>query len=85
MFVASRAQRSLDWETDGPFQRFPQVTVYHGDGSASQGATFANVGWSGWIGAVSGMSEHAVAIFRLGALVGLHLSRSVAEIQVLKL
>ena len=32
-----------------------------------------------------GLSDNAVAILRLGALVGLHLSRSVAEIQVLKL
>ena len=36
----------------GPFKNHPQVTVYHpNDGN---GGTFANVGWSGWIGSIQG-------------------------------
>ena len=36
----------------GPFKDFPQVTVYHpieGNGHA-----FANFGWTGWIGSITG-------------------------------
>lgn len=58
--------RSLDWDTGGPFQRFPQVSVYHSDGSDAQGGTFAAVGWSGWIGAVSGMSAAALGVSEIG-------------------
>ena len=36
----------------GPFKDYPQVTVYHpnpGDGHA-----FANIGWTGWFGSITG-------------------------------
>ena len=52
--------RALDWDTDGPFQDYPQVTIYHGDGGAG-GQTFANVGWTGWLGSITGMSASALA------------------------
>ena len=58
--------RALDWETGGPFQRFPQVTVYHASDSARDGHSFVTVGWSGWIGAVSGMSDVALGISEIG-------------------
>merc|ERR1711871_1037814 len=41
--------RALDWDTSGPFQDYPQVTVYHNDGDdPEQGQSFANVGWTAW-------------------------------------
>lgn len=50
--------RSLDWDVDGPLQNAPTVVIYHPD----NGHTFANVGWSGWIASVSGMSSRGIAI-----------------------
>ena len=57
--------RALDWDTDGPFQDYPQVTIYHGDGGAG-GQTFANVGWTGWLGSITGMSASALGISEIG-------------------
>ena len=36
----------------GPFKDFPQVTVYHPD--SAHGHAFANIGWTGWIGSITG-------------------------------
>lgn len=36
----------------GPFKNYPQVTVYHP--SQGNGHAFANVGWTGWIGSITG-------------------------------
>ena len=36
----------------GPFKNYPQVTVYHP--SEGNGHDFANVGWTGWIGSITG-------------------------------
>jgi isopenicillin-N N-acyltransferase-like protein len=66
--------RALDWDTSGPFQDYPQVTVYHKSSSESvdgrirgnEEATFANVGWTGWIGSITGMSESQTAISEIG-------------------
>eukprot|EP00058_Branchiostoma_floridae_P015574 XP_002601062.1 hypothetical protein BRAFLDRAFT_75498 [Branchiostoma floridae] len=57
--------RALDWITEGPLQDFPQVTVYHPDGEGN-GHAFANVGWTGWIGSITGMSEKKMAISEIG-------------------
>jgi hypothetical protein len=57
--------RALDWNPNGPFQDFPQVTVYHSS-DASEGNTFANVGWTGWVGSITGMSSSATAISEIG-------------------
>lgn len=63
--------RALDWDIDGPFQNFPQITVYHPtyvqrDGvcvciglshvcsNESNGHAFANIGWTGWLGSITG-------------------------------
>ena len=39
--------RALDWDIDGPFQDYPQVTVYHADeeisAASGEGHSFANV------------------------------------------
>ena len=42
------------------------MTVYHSDGSDAQGGTFANVGWTGWIGSITGMSAAALGIYEIG-------------------
>ncbi|XP_066302975.1 protein dcd1A-like [Branchiostoma lanceolatum] len=57
--------RALDWITDGPLQDFPQITVYHPDGDEN-GHAFANVGWTGWLGSITGMSEKQMAISEIG-------------------
>ena len=36
----------------GPFKNYPQVTVYHPN--KGNGHDFANVGWTGWIGSITG-------------------------------
>ncbi len=48
--------RALDWDVDGPFKNFPQITVYHATNS-SDGNTFANVGWTGWMGSITGIND----------------------------
>ncbi|XP_006823777.1 protein dcd1A-like [Saccoglossus kowalevskii] len=58
--------RALDWDIDGPFKNHPQVTVYHPE--STNGHTFANVGWSGWIGSITGMSDRQMAISEIGVV-----------------
>jgi hypothetical protein len=48
--------RALDWDVDGPFKNFPQITVYHST-NASDGNSFANVGWTGWLGSITGIND----------------------------
>ena len=36
----------------GPFKDYPQVTVYHP--GSSRDFAFANIGWTGWIGSITG-------------------------------
>jgi len=47
--------RALDWDTSGPMQNFPVVTIYHPN--SDMGQAFANVGWAGWISSITGMSS----------------------------
>eukprot|EP01116_Phalansterium_solitarium_P017499 TRINITY_DN4323_c0_g1_i1.p1 TRINITY_DN4323_c0_g1~~TRINITY_DN4323_c0_g1_i1.p1 ORF type:complete len:435 (-),score=118.03 TRINITY_DN4323_c0_g1_i1:71-1375(-) len=54
--------RALDWDTDGPFPKYPAIVVYHPD----QGHAFANVGWTGWVGSITGMSSNQMAISEIG-------------------
>lgn len=57
--------RALDYDTDGPFKDFPQITVYH---PSEEGASpFANVGWPGSIGVLSGFNSHRMGISEIGA------------------
>jgi len=52
--------RALDWDTTGVMQNYPVVTIYHPN--ADMGHAFANVGWSGWVGLLTGMSSTEMAI-----------------------
>ncbi|XP_072044139.1 protein dcd1A-like [Amphiura filiformis] len=56
--------RALDWNVDGPFKNHPQVTVYHPN--SGNGRAFANLGWSGWIGSITGMNDRQMAISEIG-------------------
>lgn len=55
--------RSLDWDVNGPFVDYPAVIVYH---PSTLGHAFANVGFLGWIGSITGMSEAKLAISEIG-------------------
>jgi hypothetical protein len=54
--------RTLDWDVDGPFKDYPAVVVYHPE----EGHAFANVGFLGWVGALSGQSVQQMAISEIG-------------------
>jgi hypothetical protein len=56
--------RALDWNVDGPFKNFPQITVYHPH--PGSGYAFANIGWTGWIGSITGVSSQKLAISEIG-------------------
>jgi len=59
--------RALDWDVDGPFKNYPQVTFYHSNPSTLAGSQpFANVGFTGWIGSITGMSAQQTAICEIG-------------------
>jgi hypothetical protein len=51
--------RALDWSTDGPFQQFPTVIVYH---PSDNGHDFSILTWSGFIGALTGYSSAPMGI-----------------------
>jgi len=51
--------RALDWDTNGPFQQFPVVLVYH---PTDGGHTFSVLSWAGLVGAITGFSNAEVAI-----------------------
>ena len=48
----------------GPFKNYPQVTVYHPN--SGNGHAFANVGWTGWLGSITGISSYQMAISEIG-------------------
>lgn len=52
--------RALDWNTDGPFQKYPTVVVYHPNNGS--GHAFSVVGWAGFVGAITGYSSAPVGI-----------------------
>lgn len=55
--------RSLDWDVHGPFVDYPAVIVYH---PSKLGHAFANVGFLGWIGSITGMSSAKLGISEIG-------------------
>jgi isopenicillin-N N-acyltransferase-like protein len=57
--------RSLDWNMDGPFRDFASVTVYHPINS-TYGHSFANVGFPGFIGGLTGVSSDKLGISEIG-------------------
>jgi len=54
--------RALDWDTDGPFKDYPALVVYH----PSNGNVFANLGFTGWIGSITGINEKRLSISEIG-------------------
>lgn len=56
------AMRALDWDTSNPAVNLPAVTVYH----PTEGHAFANVGFIGWIGALTGQSSARLSIHEIG-------------------
>lgn len=56
--------RALDWETKGPFQDYPVVMVYHTEDQTTKQPTydFATLGWTGFVGALTGYSSANVGI-----------------------
>lgn len=57
--------RALDWDCGAGLQDFPLVTIYHPLNPA-MGYPFANVGWTGWIGTLTGMSSNRIGISEIG-------------------
>jgi len=52
--------RALDWATDGPFQKYASLLVYH---PSMEGAhSFVTYGWMGFLGALTGISSVPVGI-----------------------
>eukprot|EP01111_Echinosteliopsis_oligospora_P000927 TRINITY_DN1115_c0_g1_i1.p1 TRINITY_DN1115_c0_g1~~TRINITY_DN1115_c0_g1_i1.p1 ORF type:complete len:446 (+),score=66.28 TRINITY_DN1115_c0_g1_i1:49-1338(+) len=51
--------RALDWGTDNPFVAHPLLTVYHP--LSDDGHPYATLGWTGFIGALTGFSTHVGA------------------------
>lgn len=54
--------RALDYEVRAEIQKYPTIVVHVPD----KGHPFANIGWSGMIGAVSGISSVPIAISEIG-------------------
>ena len=58
------AVRMLDWGLHrvSKLHQFPLIAVHKPD----TGAAFANIGWIGYIGAISGMNEHGITLGEMG-------------------
>ena len=56
--------RALDWDTDGPFKDYPAILVYHP--SDDKANTFASLGFTGFIGSITGISQARVSISEIG-------------------
>lgn len=57
------AMRALDWDTDIPCVQDPTVFIYHPSDGSNE---FANVGFVGWIGALTGQSSKQMSIHEIG-------------------
>jgi len=56
--------RALDWDMDGPFRNLSSITIYHP--LSNNGHPFANVGFPGFIGGLTGMSATKLGISEIG-------------------
>eukprot|EP01125_Pyxidicula_operculata_P006359 TRINITY_DN2208_c0_g1_i1.p1 TRINITY_DN2208_c0_g1~~TRINITY_DN2208_c0_g1_i1.p1 ORF type:complete len:363 (-),score=85.76 TRINITY_DN2208_c0_g1_i1:40-1128(-) len=56
--------RALDWDMDGPFRDYSAITVFHP--TDGDGHDFANIGFAGFIGAITGISSTNLAISEIG-------------------
>jgi isopenicillin-N N-acyltransferase-like protein len=54
--------RALDWDDQGPFKDYPALVIYH----PTNGNDFANLGWTGWIGSITGVSNKRLSISEIG-------------------
>ena len=52
-------------DVEGPFWKYPLVTIYH-PSSKKYGNSWANVGFYGWLGVISGASAEKLAISEIG-------------------
>jgi len=59
------SMRALDWDVDGPFKNYPELTVYHAAPNSTE-KTFMNIGWTGWVGSISGVSAEQLSIHEIG-------------------
>lgn len=57
--------RALDWDDQGPLQDYATVVVYHPMNS-TLGHAFANVGWAGYVGSLTGMSSQQMGVSEIG-------------------
>ena len=57
--------RALDWTTAAIFVNNPQMTVYHPEDQTNN--RFANIGFPGWIGLMTGMNDQKMGISEIGA------------------
>jgi len=57
--------RSLDWDMDGPFRNYPQITVYHPN--SDNGHAFINIGIMNFVGGLTGLSQTQLGISEIGA------------------
>jgi len=66
--------RALDWDMDCPVQNYPSITVYHPSEDTDDTDNFTgkgpqpwiNVGFTGFIGALTGLSSAQLAISEIG-------------------
>jgi isopenicillin-N N-acyltransferase like protein len=50
---------------DGPYRKYPVAVVYH-PSSQKYGNAWLNIGFAGWIGVLSGVNEHQLAVSEIG-------------------
>jgi isopenicillin-N N-acyltransferase-like protein len=56
-----------DWNTEGPFKDYPAMVIYHPtEYKGKKSYAFANLGFVGWVGTFSGVSENQMAISEIG-------------------
>ena len=54
--------RALDWDLDAPYRKYPQITVIH----RPDGISFMNVGFSGFVGLITGVNDKQIGISEMG-------------------
>ena len=57
--------RALDWTIEAPYKDYPQLTVYHLDSKSNQ-HSFVNIGFSGFIGLITGVNSQRIGISEIG-------------------
>ena len=52
--------RALDWDHNAPVDKYPSIIIYESTEAGSQ--TFANIGFLGMIGILTGMAKNGISI-----------------------